>query len=345
MIPAVPVTVSVVVCAFAGERWSALVAAVASVERQSLPPARIVVVIDHNPALLTRARARFPNLTVVANRHERGLSGARNTGVERAVGDVVAFLDDDAVAAPDWLECLVSPFAEPTVVGVGGAVVPDWEGGRPAWFPPEFDWVVGCSYVGLPDRPGPIRNPIGANMAYRRQLFDTGEGFRAGLGRVGSLPLGCEETEFAIRATRRDPAARLVYAPAARVAHAVPAQRARPGYFVARCFAEGVSKAVVAGLVGSERGLSAERDYARRVLPRGIVAGVQAAAGGDAAGLLRSAAIVAGFAATALGYAAGRLRRLLGRPGRPAARAAAPCPAAEDAPVLPRESVPAAGPG
>src|SRR3954447_19530072 len=98
-----PLETSVVVCAYSLDRWPDLVEAVASLQQQTLGQPEIVVVIDHNDALRTRAETRLPGVTVVANQHRRGLSGARNSGVAAATGDVVAFLDDDAIAAGDWL--------------------------------------------------------------------------------------------------------------------------------------------------------------------------------------------------------------------------------------------------
>ena len=100
--------VSVVICAYSDRRWNDLVAAVTSVRAQSEEPAEIVVVVDHNPALLTRARAALPVSTVVENGEPRGLSGARNSGISATSGEVVAFLDDDAIAEPTWLECLIA---------------------------------------------------------------------------------------------------------------------------------------------------------------------------------------------------------------------------------------------
>ena len=80
--------------------------AVDSLRAQTLPPHEVVLVIDHAPALLEEARGRWPDLKIVPSRERQGLSGARNTGVAEAGGEVVAFLDDDAVAAPNWLERL-----------------------------------------------------------------------------------------------------------------------------------------------------------------------------------------------------------------------------------------------
>src|SRR5204863_8136925 len=133
------------ICAYSDARWAALLAAVASVRRQSVPPRELILIIDHNTNLLARARSALPDLCVAENRAERGLSGARNTGIGLAHAEVVAFLDDDAIAAPDWLERLLAGYADPKVMGVGGKIDPLWPKGRPAWLPAEVDWVVGCS--------------------------------------------------------------------------------------------------------------------------------------------------------------------------------------------------------
>jgi GT2 family glycosyltransferase len=285
--------------------------AVDSVLRQELPPDEVVLVIDHNPALLQRAHAAYPHLTVVANSGPRGLSGARNTGVSHARGEVIAFLDDDAVAEPDWLAKMLAHYDDPGVLAVGGSAMPNWLGARPRWFPPEFDWVVGCSFIGQPSQAAPVRNLIGCNMSFRRSALDEAGRFDPALGRVGGVPVGCEETELCIRLRQRRPDGVVLYEPAARVRHYVSSDRWTWTYFRRRCFSEGRSKAVVARLVGTDAGLSAEREYSRRVLPYGVRRGLlEACAGWDLGGLLRSAAIVAGLAITATGYLSSRMGRV-----------------------------------
>jgi GT2 family glycosyltransferase len=296
---------SVVICAYTEERWERLAAAIASVHDQSRPATETIVAVDHCPPLARRLRSAFPEVVVLESTGRPGLSGARNTGLARATGEVVAFLDDDATAARDWLERLAGGYGADDVAGVGGAVLPAWEAGRPRWFPAEFDWVVGCSYTGLPRGRAPVRNLIGANMSFRREVFELVGGFTEGLGRLGTRPLGCEETELAIRIRQRRPGARLLYEPSAVVHHHVPRQRARWRYFGARCYAEGLSKAAVSRLVGAADGLAAERDYVRRVLPRAVVAGLVPAGAGPRAGAGTSAAVLAGLALTSFGYLGG----------------------------------------
>src|SRR5258706_6939394 len=140
--------ISVIICAYTEKRWHELVAAVESVQRQTLSSKEIVVVIDHNPALLRRVQENLLGVIAIENGGDKGLSGARNSGWSTALGEIVAFLDDDAIAEPDWLENLVERYADPDVVGAGGKIVPLWETSRPIWFPEEFNWVIGSTYRG-----------------------------------------------------------------------------------------------------------------------------------------------------------------------------------------------------
>jgi glycosyltransferase involved in cell wall biosynthesis len=306
-------TVSVVICAYTLKRWNDLVAAVESARSEG--PLEVIVVADHNEELLARVRSELPGARAVANDGSRGLSGARNAGVAAARGEVIAFLDDDAVATPGWLDQLAACFVDPHVLGAGGAVEADWAERRPRWFPEEFDWVVGCSYRGLPTVAAPVRNPIGANMAVRREVFATVGGFTSTLGRGGANTMGCEETDFFIRARLHVPSAVWLYEPRARVRHRVPRERATLRYFLDRCYGEGKSKALLARRVGRPDALSAERRYVLRVLPRGVISGIRAAGREqDQFGLARAGAILAGLAATAAGYGRGRLRVANGRP-------------------------------
>ena len=188
-------------------------------------------------------------------------------------------------------------------------MVADWESGRPAWFPREFNWVVGCSYVGQPTVVSVVRNPIGANMSFRRDAVVAVGGFSAEVGRVGARPMGCEETELSIRVARRDPTSSIVLEPRAAVRHHVPENRGHWGYFWRRCWAEGLSKALVSRLTDPRSALSSERSYAVRTLPRGAARGlVDAVRRGDAGGAARALAIGAGLTITTAGYAVGKAR-------------------------------------
>lgn len=299
---------SVIVCAYTLERWDVLTEALQAVYKQEPSPAEVILVVDHNVVMLSRAKEELPEVIVLANQGQPGLSGARNTGVRAARGDILVFLDDDALPEPGWLRHLLQGYAHEDVLGVGGAIMPAWQDGRPTWFPEEFDWVVGSTYRGMPEQRAPVRNLIGANMSFRRTVFDQVGGFNEDLGRIGSLPAGCEETELSIRTRQRLPNGRLLYQPEARVRHLVPASRATWRYFASRCFAEGQSKAQVASIVGAVDGLDTERTYTLRTLPKGVLQGLGDGLSGDLAGFLRAAAIILGFGLTATGFLWGKVQ-------------------------------------
>jgi GT2 family glycosyltransferase len=302
--------ISVVISTYTLDRWDALREGIAALQDQTLGPHEILVVVDHQPTVLERVAAELEGAIALPSTERPGLAGCRNTGARAATGSIVAFLDDDAVPARDWLERLAEPYEDGAVVAVGGDVSPRWSTSRPYWFPPEFDWVVGCSYRGLPTRRAPVRNLIGANMSFRREVFEQLE-FFSGLGHANGRSLGGEETDFCIRLAEAFPGREIIYEPKARVRHHVPADRARFAYFLRRCYNEGVSKGVLAGRVGSHVGLASERAYVRAILP-----GAAAQAVADMrsrrrlSSTLRIPATVVGLSVTASGYVVSRLRGL-----------------------------------
>jgi glycosyltransferase involved in cell wall biosynthesis len=317
--------VSVVVSTYERKRWHDLSSCLEALRRQSSPPLEVIVVVDHNPSLLLRTADEFPWARVVANRHTRGLAGARNTGADLARAPIIAFVDDDAVPESEWLERLTRAFAGPDVAGAGGRLVPRWQDGAPGWFPSEFYWVVGCSYTGLPERPGPVRNPIGANMAVRSEVLRAVGGFReASNGQVaprvirargavrggGNVP---DDTDLAIRVSQQWPEAVWFYQPEATVHHTVTRGRASFSYFLRRSFEEGLCKASLTHLVGKQAGLASERRQAAVVLPRGVLRELRRLLAGDGSAALRALAIVIGMTSATAGYLGGSLAGALRR--------------------------------
>ena len=310
--------ISVIICAYTEKRWNELIAAVESVQRQTLPPTEIIVVIDHNLSLLQCAQENMAEVIVIENYGEKGLSGARNSGWVTASGEIIAFLDDDAIAEPDWLEKLAACYVDPDIVGVGGKIVPLWETHCPFWFPDEFNWVIGSTYRGMPTRNARIRNVIGANMSMCRNILEAVGGFRESFGCDKDTETtrgtrkwfqhyaGDEETEFCIRVSQQLPGSVWLYAASATVQHRVPAERTRWRYFLWRCYDEGLGKASLVKLHKTSTALSSERNYTFKALPRGVARGLaDTFLRLDLAGVLRAGAIVVGLAVTAVGYLIG----------------------------------------
>lgn len=322
--------VCVAICAYTLDRWELLVAAAQSVMEQGVQPSELLVVSDYNDEL-GRQAASLPGVRVVANSGPKGLSGARNTALASTGADLVVFLDDDAVASPGWLEHLIEPFDDPSVMAAGGPARAIWAERRPDWFPAEFDWVIGCTYRGHATQAGEIRNPIGCNMALRRDLAVAVGGFTDGIGRLEALPLGCEETELCIRLRQRHPEGRVLFVPGAEVHQIVTPERSRLGYFHRRCFAEGISKALVSERVGAGDALASERAHVARALPAGVLERIRLAASGRPRTLGQGATIVTGTACAVAGYARGLVTRRrhpsLGRADDPENEATSECAA------------------
>ncbi len=269
---------SVVICTYTEKRWDTLVAGITSVQQQSMPPYEIIVVSDNNPALAARLQAKFTGITVAGNHGTPGISTTRNVGVAIASGDIVAFIDDDAIANKDWLSQLARCYEDQRVLGVGGNVLPE----RNA---------------------SPVRNFIGCNMSFRRGVFSVVKGFHDELGRGAAHPAGCEETDLCIRVGNHWPNGILLYEPQAVVRHLIPSSRENWRYFLSRCFFEGRSKGHLARLVGSRVGLSSERSYTLRTLPAGIVLGLyDTIAQRNWYGIARASAILLGLLYTTMSY-------------------------------------------
>jgi glycosyltransferase involved in cell wall biosynthesis len=308
---------SVVICASSTERWVHLQRAVASVGNQTLPAFETVVIVDNNAELLSLATAELSGAVVMANTNVPGLSGARQTGVEHTAGEIIAFLDDDAIADPQWLAEMAPAYGDPNVLGGGGLVEPIWADRAPLWLPREFYWVVGCTYDGMPVSNGQMRNPIGANMSMRRTVMDRTGTFEPLLGRLerNGRPVSgtADETEYCIRASELHPGGYWAYRPLSRVGHVVPVQRATWRYFVKRCRLEGSAKATITQLRGSDSGLSSERGYVQTVLPRAVLRELRAALSRRPGALASAVTIVVGLAITVYGYVEAKARALMGR--------------------------------
>ena len=311
------VTISVVICAYTDARRELLDNSIEAVLAQLRPTDQLVVSIDYNDELFNRVSAQFgTRATVVSNANTRGICGARNAGIEASTGDVVAFVDDDAQIQPGWLERMRSDYADPLVAGVGGNAQPVWPSDRPAWFPVEFDWVVGCSHHGLPEEPAQVRNLLGCNMSFRRDALESVGGFNSAIGQVGSNLLRCDETELCIRLNQNAPSAHLMLDPGIKVRHWVSDDRTTWKYFLRRCFWEGYSKQRLSTMVGRSDALSTERAFVYRVLPMAFAQGLVSSVttpGSRLGSLSRSAAIFIGLATTTYGYAYALVKSLLQR--------------------------------
>jgi GT2 family glycosyltransferase len=303
-------TTSIIICAYTLERWDDICEAVQSARLQEPAATEIVLVCDHNPKLEAMCKARFSDVVVVGNGEPAGLSGARNSGIAAARGAILVFLDDDAVADKHFVARLAAHCRQPDVIAASARAEPVWLAARPSWFPDEFLWVVGCTHSGTPQSAGPIRNALGGAMCMRREVFEKVGGFSHRLGRTSSkVPISCEETELCIRARRALPTSRIMYEPTALIHHKVTAKRLTLRYFALRCYAEGLSKAYVANMLGSSDTLALERRYLQHTILRGFLRELgDAVTLRDWRGLGRAGAIVCGLISATAGFGVGKVR-------------------------------------
>lgn len=359
-------TVSAIICCYTEERFKDIHEAVESVLAQTLKAYEVIIAVDHNKELYqilkscygtvevseptklaqeTQPTLPTPQIKVVLNEGAQGLSETRNVGIRASSGDIAAFIDDDALAEPNWLENLIRPFQPPqqtqetqttqgTVVAVGGRAIPLWPNGRrPSWFAEELDWIVGCTYKGLPTRTlnfeprtlnfedrtsnfKLVRNVLGCNMAFRKGGVEKAGLFRSETGRVGAT-MGCgEESDLCLQISRAMPDALIVYEDQATIHHKVTPQRTTWRYLWQRSYNEGFYKAKVQKLhqptqqtlstQQTQKTLSTEDSYLRYLLFKSILKRLARFYRGES--LPQIVAIVVCVAATGVGYLVGRIR-------------------------------------
>jgi glucosyl-dolichyl phosphate glucuronosyltransferase len=301
-----PVTVSVIICAYTLERWELLQRSVDSVVDQDVDAEDVILVVDHNAELAERCRARWPpaaqvRVRIVENVYPGRLGSARNTGVELVAGDIVAFLDDDACAPPDWLRRIVTAYASRDgVMAVGGAPEPEFERPRPGWFPFEFDWVFGCAYRGLPTARAPTRRLIGASMSVRRSAVFTVGGFHSD---------DHDDMDLSHRVANAYGRGSVVYDPSIRVRHFVAAHRLTWSYFWRRCFFVNRGKVLAFSDMADAGALRADLAFVGSILVRSVPRYVLR---GGRSGPLRAAAAMTGVTLAGIGHLVGWLRLLVG---------------------------------
>jgi glycosyltransferase involved in cell wall biosynthesis len=218
--------------------------------RQTLPPECFeILIVDNDSTDDTRdvvctEFAAVSNLRYIAEIRP-GLSRARNTGYREARGDYVAYLDDDAIPFPQWLEAILNAFrtTTPQPGCVSGKIKPIWEAARPKWLHDRMVHLL--TILDVSDEPVILRANqygFGANIAFRRDVLDVVGGFPPELGRQGNVLLGSEDTFIQSRV--RELGYSCYYHPQVAVLHHVHPHRLRQGWFLRRLYYHGVSKAL-----------------------------------------------------------------------------------------------------
>lgn len=237
--------VSVILCTYSTDMYPHFRETVESVRSQTFENTELVVVVDGNEALNHQVKKEFldnDRTKLHQNEKNRGLLESRNTGAELATGDIVAFIDDDAIAADTWIEELVQTYESTKAIAVGGKMTPEWTAGKPAYLPEEFYFLVGVTHKGFPEEQTEVRNTFGSNISFRRDVFLELGGFNTRIGgREGDKNLQGGETEFCARMLT-EYGQGVIYNPDAKVAHKIFEYRTKPKWLLDRAFWQGYSK-------------------------------------------------------------------------------------------------------
>lgn len=261
--------VSVIISTYGMERIQDTRQAIESLLECIDEQTEILVVIDRNDQLSSELEMRYGKKIHIIISDTKGLSNARNLGVSKARGEIVAFMDDDATACPGWVNSMREAFqANPKADAATGRIEPEWMQPGLEWLPKSLYWIVSCTYMDLP-KDKKAMSVIGTNMAFRKKrLLELG-GFHQKLGAVqkwkkkdgkwiSKTGLVGEERDLCIRLLSSG--GQIVYSPQMMVKHKVYGFRLTMKNMLERCYWEGYSKGLISEMYSADI-LELEQDH------------------------------------------------------------------------------------
>jgi len=263
--------ISVVVCTYSLDNFQNLIDAVDSLLSQTHKEIEIIIVVDGNEELYHRiveAYGAQESIKAVSIKENIGVSGARNTGIRAAQGDVIAFFDDDAVAEKRWIEKLVNTYKEFDAISVGGKILPIWLPKKPDYFPEELGWLVGMTGEGFAEeKVHEIRNTWESNMSFKKEVFEKVGLFNENFGfaKGGTSYMQGPAAEFSLR-MKYKLGKGVIYNPEAVIYHKNPLSKTRVKLLLKRSFYQGYSKVMLKKFSPSSETLNTERSYLKDLL-------------------------------------------------------------------------------
>jgi len=225
--------------------------------------------MDKNDILYNMFLSSLPKSVNIIINTQPGLSEARNLGIRSARGEVIVFIDDDAIADKYYTSNFIKNYDDEKVIGVYGKIFPK---GKPS-YPEELYWIGGFTNKGFSEERCEVRNGYGCNMSFRRDVFEKVGLFNTKFGRIGKKLSTCEETEFSIKALNFFNGSKIIYDPSVVVHHRVHKYRQTLGYMIKRSYNEGISKARISKLCINKNGnnaLSTENTYLKYLFTKAI---------------------------------------------------------------------------
>jgi glycosyltransferase involved in cell wall biosynthesis len=271
--------VSIITTVYTPGRFKDITELLDSLNAQSYKNTETLIVAERLPELAENikkyiAEKGYAGIRVLFNEGEWGSYPSRNLAIGEAKGDIIAFVDDDAVPFPDWVEQTVRVYSQDSsAIGVTGPILPLWQDKSMEWFPGELYWIFSCTYPDVAERTE-VRNGYCTNLSFRREAFDRYGLFKTSLvgegwGKSDWQQPAAQETEFCLR-VKRGTGQRIIYDPDVRVRHKVYGYRLTSRFLARRAYWEGYAKAMLKGLYRAggenEEVLATEYALLRRIL-------------------------------------------------------------------------------
>lgn len=254
---------SVILCTYNRDRY--IYPVLQSIAQGDLPHADYEIVFvnnnstDNTEAECRRFQADHPDINLrYCVESLQGLSHARNCGIRNAQGDILVYVDDDALVNPQYLSTYADFFQRnPHAVAAGGPILPQYDGcEEPSWMSHYTrQLVTGKLYLGEKEREfSKGAYPGGGNAAYRKSVFDAVGLFNTDLGRKGNSLIGAEEKDLFDKMTSRG--MRFYYLPTAILYHLIPPKKLTKDYFDRLTYGIGVSERMRTFQIGKKKYLS-----------------------------------------------------------------------------------------
>ena len=248
---------TIIVCTY--NRAESLRDTLRALRAQKINPSREweVVVVDNNSKDHTRqvvaeVQREWPLLRYEFEQAQ-GLSHARNHGIAVAQGDVLLFTDDDVLPEPDWLETTLAGMDKYQADACGGYIAPIWESPPPSWLTERFYGFLAVRTDRTDDYliTDTSNTPFGANMAFRKAVFERVGLFDTSRGRKGKVLASGEDGEMFERILAAG--LKVMFIGGSRVHHKVEGFRLSKRYFRRWRIQTSKNLAMSRGLAGTRR--------------------------------------------------------------------------------------------
>lgn len=261
---------SVIISTYSLNRYDDLIELINNIQKQTYSDFETIIIIDENKQLLEKIKNyiqknQLCKMKIIYNSDNKGLSHSRNIGIENSSGDILAFIDDDAIPDENWVKSLIEIFDSDDDIGaMTGHIIPEWEHKSMAWFPKELHWMISCSYTLTPTVKQEVNRGFGTNMAFRRDIIHKVGIFATNIGINKKKWIGGEDTDMFLRV--KNAGMKVVFEPKVIVKHKIYNYRIKIRNIIKRAFNGGFSVAMMKKSFAYDLSNSIENTYLESLL-------------------------------------------------------------------------------